>query len=145
MERWEEKNHKTLGHGSRTGSIRNIKLNGVMLQNNNLLGILSPQIHNSEALWLDRRGWTGRECKCWAAKQGHSKDGGLETDLKVIFVCVLAAINILKLQYDFFLFSLLHRAYCRVTQLLYQLMYLYKIYTLTFWRLMSTIVVVPHR
>jgi len=28
------------------------------------------------------------------------------------------------------LFSLLHRACCRVTQLLYQLMHLYKIYTL---------------
>ena len=33
---------------------------------------------------------------------------------------------------DNHLFSLLHRAYCRVIQLLYQLMHIYKIYTLKY-------------
>ena len=39
-------------------------------------------------------------------------------------------VHFVDLRHTINLFPLLHRAYCQVTQLLYQLMNLYKIYTL---------------
>jgi len=75
MERWR-KNYKNLGHEIRTGNIRNTQLHGVIFQKTNLLGILSPQIHNSEALWIGRR----RAISMLYSKTGTFWDGGLDTE-----------------------------------------------------------------